>query len=74
MKANQFERAEPLLARAVEIGRAIRARTPEMAATLELHSTLLQRLSKGSEAEKVRTEAVRIRAELTWTTRAASAK
>ncbi len=70
MKVNQLERAEPPLARAVEIGHAIRARTPEMAETLELHSTLLQSLSKGSEAEKLHTEALRIRAELAWTTRA----
>jgi hypothetical protein len=73
-QTNQLQRADPLLVRAVEIGHAIRARTPEMAETLELHSTLLQRLSKSSEAEKFHTEAVRIRAELAWTTRAETLK
>ena len=74
MKSNQLERADPLLTRAVEIGHAIRARTPEMAETLELQSSLLQSLSKLPEAEKLHTEALRIRAELAWTTRAGTVK
>jgi tetratricopeptide (TPR) repeat protein len=69
METNQLDRAQSLLARAAETGHAIKARTPEMAETLELYSTVLRRLSKRSEAENLHTEAALIRAELALTTR-----
>jgi hypothetical protein len=70
MEKNQLDRAQSLLGRAVETGRAISARTPEMAETLELYGKLLDLLSKNSEAANLHTEAARIRAELALTTRA----
>jgi tetratricopeptide (TPR) repeat protein len=70
MEKNQLDRAQSLLGRAVETGRAISARTPEMAETLELYGKVLGLLSKNSEAENLHTEAARIRAELALTTRA----
>jgi tetratricopeptide (TPR) repeat protein len=66
---NQLERAQTLLARAVETGRSIGARTPEMAETLDLYSNLLRTLSKRTEAENVHAEAALIRAQLALTTR-----
>jgi tetratricopeptide (TPR) repeat protein len=70
VEKNQLDRAQSLLARAVQTGRAIRARTPEMADTLELYSTVLKRLSRSPEAENLHTEAALIRTELALTTRA----
>jgi tetratricopeptide (TPR) repeat protein len=70
VERNQLDRAQSLLARAVEAGRTIRARTPEMAETLELYSTVLRRLSRSSEAENLHSEAVLIRTERALTTRA----
>ena len=69
MEKNQLERAENLLARAVETGRTLRARTPEMADTLELYSTILGKLSKRSDADNFHTEAARLRAEMALTIR-----
>jgi tetratricopeptide (TPR) repeat protein len=66
---NQLERAEPLLAQAVETGRTIGARTPEMVQTIEVYSTLLDRLSRPSDSAKLRNEATRLRSELAFTTR-----
>jgi len=66
---NQLERAEPLLAQAVETGRTIGARTPEMLQTIEVYSTLLDRLSRPSDSAKLRNEATRLRSELAFTTR-----
>jgi hypothetical protein len=63
MEENQLEHAQSLLARAVEIGHAIRARTPEMAETLELYSTVLRHLSNRPEADNLHAEAALIRAE-----------
>lgn len=70
MEKNQLDRAETLLARAVETGHAIRAQTSGMVETLELYGKLLRTLSRYSEAENMDTEAFRIRAELALTTRA----
>jgi tetratricopeptide (TPR) repeat protein len=70
MEKNQLDRAQSLLGRAVETGRAISARTPAMAETLELYGNLLGLLSKNPEAENLHIEAARIRAELALTTRA----
>jgi tetratricopeptide (TPR) repeat protein len=69
MEENQLERAQSLLARAVEIGHAIRARTPEMAETLDLYSVVLRHLSNRSEADNLHAEAALIRAEMALTTR-----
>jgi tetratricopeptide (TPR) repeat protein len=69
LERNQLERAEPLLAQAVNTGHMVRAKTPEMAETLELYSSVLRSLSKYSEAENLHTEAARIRAELVLTMR-----
>lgn len=66
---NELQRAEPLLARAVETGRAIKAQTPQMAEALDLYSAVLRSLSRHREAENLRTEAARIRGELALTTR-----
>ena len=68
MKNNELKQAEHLLARAVGTGNNIRARTPEMVETLELYGTVLRSLSKSSEADNVDREAIRIRAELAFTT------
>jgi tetratricopeptide (TPR) repeat protein len=69
MEQHQLERAQALLARAIEVGHELRAHTPEMAETLDVYANVLASLSKNSEAEKLHTEAVRMRAELAWTTR-----
>jgi tetratricopeptide (TPR) repeat protein len=69
VERNQLERAQELLARAVTAGRTIRARTPEMALTLELYAAVLRNLSRRSEAENLHAEAAGIRAELILTTR-----
>jgi tetratricopeptide (TPR) repeat protein len=69
MERNQLERAEAILARAVDTGRMIRARTPEMAITLELYAAVLRSLSKPFEAQNLHSEAAGIRAELLLTTR-----
>src|SRR5262249_26279249 len=66
---NDADRAEPVLARAVEIGHRLRTRSPEMAETLEAYATVLRKLYRAGEAEKQHAEAVRMRAELVLTTR-----
>jgi tetratricopeptide (TPR) repeat protein len=70
MARGENARAEPLLARAVEIGRTTKVRDSEMADLLDLYSTLLTNLSKAAEAEQLRTEAARLRAEVALTIRA----
>jgi tetratricopeptide (TPR) repeat protein len=69
MERNQLERAREFLARAATVGHTIRARTPEMGATLESYAAVLRNLSRRSEAENVRDEAARIRAERALTIR-----
>jgi tetratricopeptide (TPR) repeat protein len=70
MEKGQLPQAQSLLGRAVETGRAISAKTPDMAETLELYGQLLVRLSQRSQAENLHIEAARIRAELALTRRA----
>jgi tetratricopeptide (TPR) repeat protein len=69
MERKQLERAESLLGRAVDIGHRVRARTPEMAVTLELYAAVLRTSSRYSEAESLHAEAAGIRAEQVLTTR-----
>jgi len=62
--------ASALLAQAVQVGHAISLRNFEMVDLLDLYTGVLKSLSNVTEAERVHSEAARLRAELAFTTRA----
>jgi tetratricopeptide (TPR) repeat protein len=66
--------ASALLAQAVQVGHAISLRNFEMVDLLDLYTGVLKSLSNATEAERVHSEAARMRAELAFTTRARKAK
>jgi tetratricopeptide (TPR) repeat protein len=66
--------ASALLAQAVQVGHSISLRNFEMVDLLDLYTGVLKSLSNATEAERVYSEAARMRAELAFTTRAREAK
>jgi hypothetical protein len=72
IEKNDTNRAETVLSQAVEIGRMAALRNSEMVEVLELYSRVLTNLFKTSEANRLQTEAARLRSELAFTVDAKS--
>jgi tetratricopeptide (TPR) repeat protein len=72
IEKNDTNRAETVLSQAIEVGRMAALRNSEMVEVLELYSKVLVNLSKTSEADRLHTEAARMRSELAFTVDAKS--